>query len=100
MSTNPFTIPIGTSDPVNLCYGLPLFSTGTSRAGIFSSLRSYALIDTSATIACTRLQLSAYASYAFGICGPAIAFLSQNVDVFRTNTGNKGELKLNFTQGQ
>jgi hypothetical protein len=99
MGTNPFPIPIGTSDPVSICDGLPLFSLGTARAGVSASSRSYALIDTSATILATRLKVSAYASYAFGICGPAIAFLSRNVDVFRTNSGDKGELTLTFNEG-
>jgi hypothetical protein len=100
MSTPPFIIPIGTSDPLNLCKGLPLFSTGTARAGSASSSRSYALIDTSATILATRLQVSAYASYAFGICGPAIAFLSRNVEGIGTNTDGGGTLSLTFKEGQ
>jgi hypothetical protein len=99
MATNPFNIPIGTSDPVNLCQGLPLFSFGTARAGVAATSRSYKLIDVSATILVTRLKVSSYASFYYGICGPAIAFLSRNVDVLRTNSGGKGELTLTFNEG-
>jgi hypothetical protein len=99
MSTNPFNIPIGTSDPLNLCQGLPLFDLGTARAGISATSRSYELIDVSATILATRLKVSSYASFYYGICGPAVAFLSRNIDVFRTNSGGKGELTLTFNEG-
>jgi hypothetical protein len=99
MSTNPFTIPIGTSDPVSICKGLPLFSFGTARAGVSATSRSYKLIDTSATILVTRLKVSSYASFYYGICGPAVAFLSRNVDVLRANSSGKGRLTLTFNEG-
>jgi hypothetical protein len=101
MSSNPFTIPIGTSDPVDLCNGLPLFPVlGTARAGVAASSRSYKLFDgLPLVILITRLNISANAGYAFGICGPAIAFLSEDVDVSRANSGHKGELTLTFNRG-
>jgi hypothetical protein len=100
MSTNPFKIPIGTSDPVDICRGLPLFpGLGTARAGITGAGRSDKFLDISATISITRLKLSAYYSWGFGICGPAIGFLSPNVDVLRENLGNRGKLTLTFNEG-
>src|SRR5947209_4272374 len=100
-SNNPFTIPIGTSDPLNLCNGLPLFPVlGTQRAGVAASARNHKLFDRSATILITRLSVNAYGKYGFGVCGPAIAFLSPNVDVLRTNSADgKGELSLTFNEG-
>lgn len=100
MSTNPFRIPIGTSDPVDICRGLPLFpGLGTARAGVTGAGRSDKLIDVSATISITRLKISAYYSWGVGICGPAIGFLSPNVDVLRENVGNRGRLTLTFNEG-
>ena len=100
MGTNPFTIPIGTSDPLNLCYGLPLFPLlGTTRAGVSASSRSYTLLDISATILATRIKVSAYASYGFGVCGPAIGFLSEEVEVYRANSSGTGQLTLTFNEG-
>lgn len=100
-SSNPFAIPIGTSDPLNLCNGLPLFPVlGTQRAGVAASARNHKLFDRSATILITRLNVNAYGKYGFGVCGPAIAFLSPNVDVLRTNSAeDKGELSLTFNEG-
>ena len=96
MGTNPFNIPIGTSDPVSLCSGLPLLSAlGTARAGVSGTGRSYTLIDESITILITRLKVNVYGLFGFGVCGPAIAFLSRNVDVDRTNK----ELTLTFNDG-
>jgi hypothetical protein len=100
MSDNPFSIPIGTSDPVNLCQGLPLFPLlGTARAGASATERSYRLLDVSATVLITRLKVSCYASAGFGVCGPAIAFLSRNVSVDRTNSDNENKLTLTFNEG-
>ena len=100
MGTNPFTIPIGTSDPLDLCYGLPLFPLlGTTRAGVSASSRSYTLLDISATILATRIKVSAYASYGFGVCGPAIGFLSEDVEVYRANSSGTGQLTLTFNEG-
>lgn len=95
---SPVTIPIGTSNPVDLSLGLPLFpDLGTARAGISASARSYKLFDIPILIVCTRLNLSVYAGYGFGIVGPAIAFLSKNVNVGRQNLdGGGAQLTLNF----
>lgn len=92
------TIPIGTSNPVDLSSGLPLFpGLGTARAGISASQRSYKLFDIPILIVCTRLNLSVYAGYGFGIVGPAIAFLSKEVTVSRDNLeGGGGQLTLTF----
>jgi hypothetical protein len=100
MSTNP-VFPIGTSNPADLALGLPLFpQIGTARAGISASARSYKLIDVSLTIAFTRLKISAYAGYGFGLCGPALAFLSKNVSMTRANdVNNRGQLALRFNEG-
>jgi hypothetical protein len=73
---------------------------GTARAGVAASSRSYKLFDgLPLVILITRLNISANAGYAFGICGPAIAFLSEDVDVSRANSGHKGELTLTFNRG-
>jgi hypothetical protein len=94
-----FTLPIGTSDPVDVRYGLPLFPTGAARAGIYGSFRSFPLLDVSGTIFVTRLAVGAYAQYAFGVCGPAVAFLFNNIQAQTENQGNNGQLALTF-QGQ
>jgi hypothetical protein len=94
------TIPIGTSDPVNTCLGLPLFPTGAARAGVFGSTRSIPLLDVSATIFITRLKVSAYAQYAFGVCGPSLAFLFPDVKVQRSNVNGRGQLALTFPSQQ
>lgn len=100
MSTNPFRIPIGTSDPVDICKGLPLFpGLGTARVAPAGAVRSDKILDVSATIAITRLKISAYYTWGFGICGPSIGFLSPNVDVSRDNAGNRGKLTLAFRDG-
>jgi hypothetical protein len=100
MSTNPFRIPIGTSDPADICGGLPLFpGLGTLRAGASGAQRSEKLIDVSATVLFTRLKISAYATWAVGVCGPAIAFLSRDVEVLRENVVDKGHLTLTFNKG-
>lgn len=101
MSAN-VTIPIGTSDPLDLCEGLPLFPVlGAPRVGASASSRTYHLFDIAILIAITRLKVSAYAGYGFGICGPSIAFLSQNVNVNRANPDNstQGQLTLTFNNG-
>ena len=95
-----FTLPIGTSDPVTVCYGLPLFPNGAARAGIYGSSRSSKLLDTSGTIFVTRLKVSAYAEYAFGVCGPAVAFLFRNIQAETGNQSNEGKLTLTFQGGQ
>ncbi|MBV8809682.1 MAG: hypothetical protein JO033_13500 [Acidobacteriaceae bacterium] len=91
-----FTLPIGTSDPVNVCYGLPLFPTGAARAGAYGSFRSFKLLDVSATIFVTRLKVGAYAEYAFGVCGPSVAFLFKNIQAETKNENSKGQLSLTF----
>ena len=94
------SIPIGTSDPIGLSSGLPLFpGRGTARAGTFSSARSYKLFDIPILIFCMRLNVSAYAGYGFGIVGPALAFLSKEVTVARGNSGEEGQLTLTFING-
>ena len=99
-SNPPFNIPIGTSDPLDLSSGLPLFpGLGTARAGIAASSRSYKLFDIPILIICTRLKLTLYGGYGFGIVGPAIAFLSKDVSVARDNIGNEGQLTLTFKDG-
>lgn len=95
-------IPIGTSDPADLSKGLPLFpGLGTARAGIAASSRSYKLFEVPILIVCTRLNIAVYAGYGFGIVGPAIAFLSKNVEVVRNNnqTTGQGELTVTFNDG-
>jgi hypothetical protein len=100
MSTNPFRIPIGTSDPADICDGLPLYpGLGTLRAGVSGAQRSEKLIDVSATVLITRLKISAYYSWGVGVCGPAIAFLSRDVEVLRENIDNEGRLTLTFNSG-
>ena len=99
---NPFTVPIGTSDPMDLSKGLALIpSLGASRAGISASSRSYKLLDVPILIICVRLQLRVYGGYGFGIVGPAVAFLGKNVSVTRTNINNltAGQLSLYFSEG-
>jgi hypothetical protein len=97
----PLNIPIGTSDPIDLCSGLPLFpAVGTARVGVSASSRSYKLFDTAILIVCTRLKISAYAGYGFGICGPSVAFLAKNVNLNRQNIENDGgQLNLTFNDG-
>jgi len=92
-------IPIGTSEPLNLCKGLPLFpGLNPARAGISSSGHSNPLFDWAATILFARLKSSAYYEFLFGLCGPSIAFLFENVSVTTTNTSsNQGQVKLDFT---
>jgi len=98
--TNPFSIPIGTSDPIDLCQGLPLVpSFGTARAGATGAARSEKLFDVGITILATRINASSYYSWGFGVCGPAIGFLSRNVDVLRENVGSRGQLTLTFNEG-
>jgi len=98
--TNPFSIPIGTSDPINLCEGLPLIPRlGTARAGATGAARSEKLFDIGITILFTRINASSYYSWGFGVCGPAIGFLSPNVDVLRDNVGNRGRMTLTFNEG-
>ncbi len=91
-----FTLPIGTSDPVNVCYGLPLFPTGAARAGAHGSSRSCQLLDVSATVFVSRLKAGAYAEYAFGVCGPAVAFLFKNIQAETSNKNDQGQLTLTF----
>jgi hypothetical protein len=100
-SNPPVIIPIGTSDPVDLSSGLPLFpDLGTLRAGISASARSYKLFDIPLLIVCTRLKISAYAGYGFGIVGPSVAFLSKSVSVARDNIeGGGGQATLTFSDG-
>lgn len=96
----PVTIPIGTSDPLDLTQGLPLFpGLGTARAGLAASSRSYKLFEVPILIVCTRLKIAAYAGYAFGVVGPAIAFLSRRVSVVRDNIPGGGQLTLTFEDG-
>jgi hypothetical protein len=100
MSTNPFRIPIGTSDPVDICNGLPLFpGLGTARVGATASQKYDKILDVSATIAITRLKISIFHTWGVAICGPAIGFLSPSVDVLRENVGNRGKLELTFHEG-
>jgi hypothetical protein len=100
MGTNPFTIPIGTSDPVDICQGLPLYpGLGTARVGASGAVRSQKLFDVSASILIARIKIGSYASWGVGVCGPAIGFLSPNVDVLRENVGNEGRLTLTFNEG-
>jgi len=99
MST--FNIPIGTSDPPTVCDGLPLLPVPTPRAGIAGSSSSSRILDRSETILFTRLYVSAYFSYQMGICGPAVAFLFNNVTVATSNpNGSSGQLLLTFNNGQ
>ncbi len=99
MST--FTIPIGTSDPPSVCDGLPLLPVRAARAGIAGSSSSSRILDRSETILFTRLNVSAYFSYQMGICGPAVAFLFDNVTVATSNpNGHSGQLLLTFNNGQ
>ena len=95
-----FTLPIGTSDPITICNGLPLFPNGAARAGISGSFRSFKLLDTSGTIFVTRLKVSAFAAWAFGVCGPAVAFLFKDVQAETGNQNDKGQLTLTFQNGQ
>lgn len=95
-----FTLPIGTSDPLTVCDGLPLFPNGAARAGIYGSFRSFQLLDVSGTIFVARLKVSAYARYAFGVCGPAVAFLFKNVQAETGNQNDEGKLTLSFQDGQ
>lgn len=99
MST--FNIPIGTSNPPSVCDGLPLLPVPTPRAGIAGSSSSSRILDRSDTILFTRLYVSAYFSYQMGICGPAVAFLFDNVAVTTSNpNGTSGQLQLTFNNGQ
>ena len=101
-SNSAVTIPIGTSDPIDLSSGLPLFpGLGTARAGTFAAARSYKLFDIPILIFCMRLKVSAYAGYGFGAVGPAVAFLSKEVTVARNNNanGDEGQLTLTFNDG-
>lgn len=94
----PFIIPIGTSNPVSICDGLPLFPTSAVRASVSGTSRSFSLFDVSATIFVTRLKTSAYAQYAFGVCGPAVAFYFPDVTVQRSNLNGEGRLELTFSR--
>src|SRR3569833_2190084 len=99
---NPFTIPIGTSNPKDLSKGLALIpSLGSVRAGISASSRSYKLLDIPILIICVRLQLRVYGGYGFGIVGPAVAILGEGVTVSRSNINNnsEGQLSLLFGEG-
>jgi hypothetical protein len=98
-SSSAVSIPIGTSDPIDLSSGLPLFRGQGSRAGIFGAARSYKLFDIPILIVCMRLKVSAYAGYGVGVVGPAIAFLSDEVTVARDNSGDEGQLTLTFNRG-
>lgn len=96
-----FNIPIGTSDPPSVCDGLPLLPVPAKRAGVAGSSSSNRILDISATILFSRLYLSAYFSYQMGICGPAVAFLFDNVTVATSNpNGTSGQLQLTFNNGQ
>jgi len=100
MGTNPFTVSIGTSDPVDICQGLPLYpGLGTARVGATGAVRPQKLFDISASILIARIKIAAYTSWGVGICGPALGFLSPNVDVLRENVGNEGKLTLTFNEG-
>jgi hypothetical protein len=101
MATPRVTIPIGTSDPMDLSSGLPLLPVlGAARAGISASSRSYKLIEFPLLIICVRLKITVYGGYGFGIVGPAVAFLGKNVNVDRANLPSKqGQLTLTFTDG-
>ncbi|MEP6539386.1 MAG: hypothetical protein ABJF23_28875 [Bryobacteraceae bacterium] len=100
-SNPPVLIPIGTSDPLDLSAGLPLFPEfGTARAGISASSRSYKLFEIPLLVICLRLKISVYAGYGFGIVGPAVAFLAKGVTVARANNGTtEGQLTLTFNNG-
>src|SRR5690242_2824781 len=98
-SSSAVSIPIGTSDPIDLSSGLPLFRGQGSRAGLFGAARSYKLFDIPILIVCMRLKVSAYAGYGVGVVGPAIAFLSDEVTVARDNSGDEGQLTLTFNRG-
>ena len=89
------TIPIGASSPPNLCEGLPLLPVVRQfRAGIATAASSETIIDISSKILFSRLKVSAYYQFLFGLCGPALAFLFQGVqyEVFP----NSGTLELTF----
>jgi hypothetical protein len=89
------TIPIGTSSPPNLCEGLPLLPVvGQFRAGIASTASSDTIINISSTILFSRLKVSAYYNFLFGLCGPALAFLFQ--DVQYEVDADSGTLTLTF----
>ena len=84
-------VPIGTSDPVNICLGLPLLpKLGTTRAGIQSGQHSDLFFDLSSTVLFSRFKLSAYYEFLMGLCGPSVAFLLEDVDVTTVNTGTGG----------
>jgi len=74
------TIPIGTSSPPNICEGLPLLpAVGQLRAGIASTATSNTILDISKTIVFSRLKVSAYYQFLFGLGGPGMAILIKNV---------------------
>ena len=68
-------IPIGTSDPIDLCKGLALLPTGAARAGVAGGSKTEDLFSKSVTILAWQYNASAQYSYFFGICGPSVAFL-------------------------
>jgi hypothetical protein len=73
----------------------------TPRAGIAGSSSSSRILDRSETILIARFYVSAYFSYQMGICGPAVAFLFNNVTVTTSNpNGVSGQLLLTFNNGQ
>ena len=95
-----FTIdaPIGTSDPLDLCEGLQLFpGVKPARAGLVQSQHSKPLFDTGITVLFSRLKASAYYEFLMGLCGPAIAFLFEDVTVTTGDTpDNQGQVTLDF----
>ena len=76
---------IGTSNPVNICDGLPLLPIGAARAGVVAGGNSAPLLSKGVDLALFRMNASAGWGVYLGICGPAVAFLL-NTDVTTLST--------------
>jgi len=89
-------VSIGTSEPINLCVGLPLSPIGSVRAGFAASQHSDEIFDTASTVLFSRFKLSSYYDYLMGICGPSLSFLFENATVSMVNASNSGQLSVDF----
>lgn len=93
-------VSVGTSEPINLCVGLPLSPIGSIRAGFSASQHSDQIFDTGSTVLFSRFKLSAYYDYLMGICGPSLSFLFEDLGVALANTSNGGQLTLDFSSAK
>jgi len=66
---------IGTSNPINLCQGLPLLPTGAARAGIAQGGHTKSLFTKGLKILFWKFNATAGYDIFIGMCGPSTAFL-------------------------